>query len=1072
MGSYLSKAESPSGTGRPAGSSGSGGNPREQLRERLIRPNHGVPTPNRRLSFGEPVGAAGRFTITPQRHYPLQQLGSSPVGVFPPAQWDSFRKKNILTQRNTPVHSPVTVKIARPDNTIRSPFFDQLNTSGTVPSPGCKARADPCSRETVLNVLRANRKRDVDEDDDERAHEAGQKTKRRRNDSSESSQSVFEPLLANGAPAQLIPKPGSLKRGLNVCVLEESTVKRSRTSSISSVSGCPVSCGVPGSARNPIRSSYSSSQGYPQRRLASTLSSSPLVSPGSSQSQTPERAAKKPREHDETVGNSDSASNTKMATETAPGSGKCTPLPDPPVTSRSDSGGSSGKRKRKIQLVSMCRSDQISLPPPPELGFTITVKDLDMEKKAALTQIQKVLEEPEPEKPSQAPHSSPPAAPSVGIFSQVSSFSSASATPVGSANSLASLTTPAAGLPPAATAVSTPAPAPTIDLTVAPSSTVSVAPIQTAVLPTSATSTTVTATPVANPLLESLKNMKSSSLISVPSLVAATSAAPATSVAVQAPSSVTSTALSFGAVKTEPPTATPQPTVSTAPSSMPSAFAQILAQPLPSSSTILKPAGGNPFGFTSSAPTTCTVSAQPASSTANPTQSTFKPIFAPAMTMAAATAEVKTTPTTFKPIFGSFNEPASSTSSVPATQSSISLFGGVTNTQSASSSLTSSGPTQNPSQSLFGSQSNSHSVAAPVSSSSIQNPTPSVFGGLTTSQTMAVSISSSASNTQNSTQSLFGGLANSQPMTASLLPSSSNNQNPAQSMFRGLASSQPMAASISTSSSSTQNSTSLFGRLGAPKSSFQFGGLSSTPASSGVSTSTTSTSSTNTTLQFGSLKPAPTAPSAAPQNTFAFGQSTDTTSFTGFGMATNTTPMTSSTPATQATFGSPLFSASTGFANPPASSPVKPFAFGASAGRTTVTPLTFGTPASTAAPTFGNSTQSVFGGASTGFGFGNTTALPVSAASVPAPTFTFGAAAATPQNSAASGGFNFTAALSGAQFGTPTPAGQNQGFSFGAGNTDNKSSFGTSTPAFGTQSGPIPFGSPGTPVGGFGAANF
>lgn len=33
-------------------------------------------------------------------------------------------------------------------------------------------------------------------------------------------------------------------------------------------------------------------------------------------------------------------------------------------------------------------------PPPPELGYTITVKDLDMEKKATLTQIQKVLEEP------------------------------------------------------------------------------------------------------------------------------------------------------------------------------------------------------------------------------------------------------------------------------------------------------------------------------------------------------------------------------------------------------------------------------------------------------------------------------------------------------------------------------------------------------------------------------------------------------------------------------------------------------------------------------------------------------
>lgn len=52
MGSYLGKAESPSGTGRPAGGSGFGRNPREQLRERLVRPNHGVSTPNRRLSFG------------------------------------------------------------------------------------------------------------------------------------------------------------------------------------------------------------------------------------------------------------------------------------------------------------------------------------------------------------------------------------------------------------------------------------------------------------------------------------------------------------------------------------------------------------------------------------------------------------------------------------------------------------------------------------------------------------------------------------------------------------------------------------------------------------------------------------------------------------------------------------------------------------------------------------------------------------------------------------------------------------------------------------------------------------
>ncbi|KAF4082109.1 hypothetical protein AMELA_G00147820 [Ameiurus melas] len=1060
MGSYLAKAESPSGTWRPAGSSGSGGNPREQLRERLVRPNHGVPTPNRRLSFGNSdlVGSAGKFTITPQRHYPLQQVGTSPVGVFPPAQWDSFRKKNVLTQRNAPVHSPVTVKIARPENTTRLAFFDQLNSAGAVTSPEVEARADPCSRETVLSVLRASRKRDVDDDDDddERAHEAGQKSKRRRNDSSGSSQSVFEPLLANGAPSQLVPKPGSLKRGLNVSLLEESMVKRSRTSSISSVSGCPVSCGVPGSARNPIRSSYSSSQGYPQRRLASNLSSSPLVSPGSSQSQTPERVAKKPRAEDASSPHSDSAINSdKMAIETAPGSGKYAPMPDPPVTSRSDSGGSGGKRKRKIQLVSMCRGEQISLPPPPELGYTITVKDLDMEKKATLNQIQKVLEEPEPEKSSCAPCSSAPAAPSVGMFSQVVSFSSSSAEPVGSATSLASLSTPVAGVPPASTAVSTPASAPTIDLTVTPSSTVSATPIQTVVLPTLATSTTLAA-PVANSLLESLKSMKSSSLLSVPSPIAATSAAPAPSVAAKAPSSITSTALTFGAVKSEPSIATPQPTVSTAPSSVTSAFAQILAQPLPCSSTTLTLGGSSLFGFTSSAPTTCaptapTVSAQPASSTANPNPSGFKHIFGPAMTTAASTAEVKPSQTTFKPIFeGAFNQLAS-TSSIPATQSSTSLFGVVTKTQPVSSSVPSSVPnTQNPSQSLFGDQTNS--------------------------QTMAASVSSSSSNIQNSTQSLFGGLPNSQLMTASVLSSSSNSHNHVPSLFGGLASSQPMSVSISSSSSSTQNSVpSLFGSFGAPKSTFQFGGLSSTATTSAISTSTTTTNSNNTALQFGALKPAPTAPPAAPQNTFTFGQSTATTSFTGFGMANNATPMTSNTPATQATFGSSVFSTSTSFANPQAQAPtpVKPFTFGASVGGgTAVTPLAFGTPASTAAPTFGNSTQSAFTGASTGFPFGNTSALPVSAASMPAPTFTFGAAPATPQNSTTSGGFNFAAALSGAQFSTPTPAGQNQGFSFGAGNTDNKPAFGTSTPAFGTASGPIPFGSPGTPAGGFGASPF
>lgn len=65
----------------------------------------------------EPLGTIGRFTITPQRHYPLQQPGVSSVGVLPPVKWDGFSKKSILSPRNSPaVLSPVTVKIARPDH--------------------------------------------------------------------------------------------------------------------------------------------------------------------------------------------------------------------------------------------------------------------------------------------------------------------------------------------------------------------------------------------------------------------------------------------------------------------------------------------------------------------------------------------------------------------------------------------------------------------------------------------------------------------------------------------------------------------------------------------------------------------------------------------------------------------------------------------------------------------------------------------------------------------------------------------------------------------------------------------
>lgn len=61
-------------------------------------------------------------------------------------------------------------------------------------------------------------------------------------------------------------RPGNLKRGMTSLV-DESTMKRSRASSISSVSGIHALKGTPGNTRNPIHSSYSSTGGISQVKL-------------------------------------------------------------------------------------------------------------------------------------------------------------------------------------------------------------------------------------------------------------------------------------------------------------------------------------------------------------------------------------------------------------------------------------------------------------------------------------------------------------------------------------------------------------------------------------------------------------------------------------------------------------------------------------------------------------------------------------------------------------------------------------------------------------------------------------
>ncbi|EPY83952.1 huntingtin interacting protein 1 [Camelus ferus] len=212
-----------------------------------------LPVPRRLLSRPIPIA----FTFTP----PSLLLFFDPLGGLPTVCWNGYHKKTVLSARNSKmVCSPVTVRIAPPDSKLtRSPIPEQI-ISSTLSSPSTSA-PDPCAKETVLSALKERKKRIVEEEDQIFAD--SQENKRRRHDSSGSGHSAFEPLVANGVPASFVPKPGSLKRGLNSQSSDDHLNKRSRTSSMSSLTSTCAG-GIPSSSRNAIASSYSSTRGLSQ----------------------------------------------------------------------------------------------------------------------------------------------------------------------------------------------------------------------------------------------------------------------------------------------------------------------------------------------------------------------------------------------------------------------------------------------------------------------------------------------------------------------------------------------------------------------------------------------------------------------------------------------------------------------------------------------------------------------------------------------------------------------------------------------------------------------------------------
>ncbi|XP_077150624.1 nuclear envelope pore membrane protein POM 121 isoform X1 [Ranitomeya variabilis] len=376
MGSYLGKPEPPvRAVGRGA----------RDLRERLARPNPAVPTPARRLSFRETPIVINRTFMSPRRRYPTHQPQFSMPGSLPSVYIDGFPRKPLLSPKHSQMRSPGTVKIARPDaNIARSPVLNSLlSTSLTSPSVTCPP-PDPCAKETVLNAIRERRKRI---NKDEEYNGSGEmENKRRRQVSSENGESSADSPVVNGSLA-CVSKSDTLKRALNT--LDETSNKRSRTSSNSSLSSCAMN-GFTIPSHNAITSSYSSSRVLLQKRKRNCQNTSEISSPSSSRSQTPDVSSKKAR---------DDMHETGLSTPVK--SGSRDQSEDCNTTSSSKSSafnssenGSGGPRRKKVLLVCSGRGDLYPLPPPPIVGYNITSKDLDYEKKAFLQRLNKALEEP------------------------------------------------------------------------------------------------------------------------------------------------------------------------------------------------------------------------------------------------------------------------------------------------------------------------------------------------------------------------------------------------------------------------------------------------------------------------------------------------------------------------------------------------------------------------------------------------------------------------------------------------------------------------------------------------------
>ncbi|KAM8991217.1 nuclear envelope pore membrane protein POM 121 isoform 3-T3 [Ara ararauna] len=627
---------------------------------------------------------------TVRRRYPLPP-DRSPGTVFLPVRWDSQMPwGSPWARRPAPLRSPVTVKVA---GLSHSPALTQQILARNFQD---KSSPDPCAKETVLSAIKECRKRPLQQEDNQ-ALRSDHDNKRRRCGSSQSGQLAIKTPEANGAPASLLPKPEAMKRDLDSHHPEECSKLN-----ISSPSKT-YTAGIPGSERNAIASSYSSSRGLPQVKRR-CLSVSPQSSTASSCCEMPEWPLKKGREREMRHSKSctpvklDKAVQMEEAVERPEQKRRQSPSPPP-------SPGNGRPRKRSICLLVPWDNEPLVLPPAPDPGYPITEEIIEEEREAARQRLHRLLRPKADVVPSTTAESMPMSGPLAGTVNSpwpapapastsslpdsLNQMQSSAAAPM-----LADSTGAAVVSQPLSSAAQLPAPALSPELSSLPATSADTKPVP--VLSTSALTVPVAPSCTAPPAFTELGQTPSK------------------------PPSFPKPSILFG-------------TPDTTPSNQ---LATTAGAAVPTTTSVFKPIFGESSGPCAAVVSTAVT--MPVSSGTSSTPSTttmFKPIFGSVIT---ASSSVNTSPFAFQPSL----QPASGADLPAASTATLAGFTGLPNvifTTAAMTATTESSFTDATIKPVFSFGVNAPSSTSPTTSLTISTATatsmsqPFLFGGPATS---------------------------------------------------------------------------------------------------------------------------------------------------------------------------------------------------------------------------------------------------------------------------------------------------------------------------------------------------